>query len=70
MLQVARRIFLLEQLGHATREVLDVVAVGLGARQGDHTPSRALDRVHRHEQMIAARADVLELSLHVVLGSS
>ena len=46
-------------------QALDVIAVGLGAGQSDHPTLRALDRVHGDQQVVAARADVLVLGLHV-----
>jgi hypothetical protein len=61
--QVARLFF--ELLGQAARKVLDVVAVGFRAGQGDHASLGSLDCVHPHEQVVAARAYELELGLHV-----
>ena len=62
--QEASLLLRFELLREIARQALDVVAVGLGAGQGDDPTLGALDRVHRDQQVVATRAYVLELSLH------
>ena len=52
------------------RQALDMVAVGFRAGQSDHSTLRSLHRVDGDQEMVATRADVSQLSLHLRLPFS